>query len=126
MSPCHLFVYGTLRNVKSHPMHRLLLPATLVGLGAFQGQLYDLGDYPGAVASENAADIVRGEVYLLHEPATALSNLDRYEGQEYIRQAASIRLDTGEIIEAQIYLYNRPTRALRRIASGDYLVRGGT
>ncbi len=126
----HLFVYGTLRRSPSHPMHRLLSPATFVGAGTFQGKLLDLGSYPAAVASDEPADTIRGEVYLLHEPATTLPALDRYEGcspddpapHEYVRVNAEICLESDStMLVAQVYLYDRPTTRLTRIESGDYL-----
>ncbi len=126
----HLFVYGTLRRSSAHPMHRLLLPSTFVGVGRFRGKLYDLGSYPAAVASADPADTVHGEVYLLHEPAATFLALDRYEGcapgdpapHEYVRLPAEICLEpqsTGLV--AQVYLYNRPADHLTRVESGDYL-----
>ncbi len=112
-------------------MHCLLLPATFVGAGCFQSRLYDLGNYPAAVASDDPADRVHGEVYLLQTPAETLPALDRYEGcapsdpepHEYLRTTVDIRLETGApaTIPAQIYLYNRPTAHLTRIEQGDYL-----
>ena len=126
----HLFVYGTLRRSASHPMHRLLLPATFVGPGRFRGRLHDLGSYPAAVASDDPADAVHGEVYLLHTPADTLAALDRYEGctpddpepHEYHRTVAGIHLDAdATVVPAQIYLYNRPAAHLKRIEPGDYL-----
>ena len=126
----HLFVYGTLRRSPSHPMHRLLSPATFVGAGTFQGKLYDLGSYPAAIASAEPADTIRGEVYLLHEPAATLPALDRYEGcspddpvpHEYVRMNAEICLESDPtLLVAQIYLYNRLTTQLTRIVPGDYL-----
>jgi len=67
-----LFVYGTLRKGAAHKMSRALL----------QAMLYDLGEYPAAVISENPADVVVGELYALdpkhgHE---ALAAVDEHEG----------------------------------------------
>ena len=46
----YLFVYGTLRRGGGAPLSKLLgQQADLVGLGTFQGKLYDLGYYPGVV-----------------------------------------------------------------------------
>ena len=127
-----LFVYGTLRRAASHPMHRLLLPATFIGAGTFQGRLYDLGSYPGAVPSADPADRVHGEVYRLHDPVATLARLDHYEGcaetdappTEYIRAVADIALPAAGFVRAHLYLYQRPTDTLRRLASGDYLAPG--
>ena len=78
-----------------------------------------MGSYPAAVASEDPADTVLGEVYLLREPAATLAVLDQYEGcsandampHEYRRTEAVIRLETGAVILAQIYLYQPQTTA---------------
>ena len=125
----YLFVYGTLRRDVGHPLHAVLAEhATFVGCGTFQGKLYDLGAYPGAVPSENATDVVAGEVYALHDPERVLAILDRYEGcadepppTEFRREKARITLQDGMRIEAWIYLYNWPTAGLPRIPSGDYV-----
>ena len=109
----HLFVYGTLRRGAAHPMHRWLESAEYLGTGRFRGRLYDVGSYPAAVASDDPADAVLGEVYRLREPAAILAELDRYEGctptdpapHEYRRAAADIRLEAGPTVSAQIYLY---------------------
>ena len=125
----HLFVYGTLRRAAFHPMHSLLGSAEFVGAGRFQGCLYNVGSYPAAVYSDDPADTVHGEVYRLRKPAETLTALDRYEGCatddptpcEYRRASADVRLATGEVIPAQIYLYQWPVEGLTRIAEGDYL-----
>lgn len=131
MSTDHLFVYGTLRRSASHPMHTLVSPATFVGPGEFRGRLYDLGSYPGVVASDDPADRVHGEVYHLHDPAATLARLDRYEGcgetdlspTEYVRVVAEVRLSDGVPVHAHLYLYQRSVEGLPRVESGDYLDR---
>ena len=110
-------------------MHALLSSATFVGPGEFRGRLYDLGNYPGVVASDDPADRVHGEVYRLQDPAATLARLDQYEGcgetdlapTEYVRVTADVRLADGVAIHAHLYLYQRPVEGLRWIASGDYL-----
>lgn len=133
MSIDHIFVYGTLRRAASRSRHDLLQPATLIGRGTFQGRLYDLGDYPGVVASDDPADLVHGEIHRLHDPAATLARLDRYEGcdesaatpTEYVRAVADIRLPAGGSVHAYVYVYQRSLAGLRRIDSGDYLDAGG-
>ncbi len=125
----YLFVYGTLRRQAAHPMHHWLESAGFTGTGWFQGQLYDVGSFPAAIASNHPADVVLGEVYRLIEPTPILSALDQYEGcasgdptpHEYRRAVADIRLETGTVVSAQIYLYQWPTDGLTRIVEGDYL-----
>ena len=125
-----LFVYGTLRRAANHPLHAVLAQdAEFIGMGAFQGRLYDVGGYPGAVPSEDPTDAVKGEVYVLRDPQRVLRVLDRYEGcgaddappTEFRRVRAPITLENGVQVEAWIYLYNWPTHGLTPIPSGDYL-----
>ena len=79
----YLFVYGTLRSQMNDLLHRLLeTQAILVGTGTFQGKLYDLGRYPGAVPSRGSTDRVIGEIYRFNEPQRAFEILDEYEGTD--------------------------------------------
>jgi len=126
-----LFVYGTLREALAHPMAKVLgTHAARIGRASFRGQLFDLGEYPGAVSSRDASDRVVGELYRIESgrEAALLAELDRYEGcdrddpssAEYVRVHAMVEPDGGGPLEAWIYLYNRPTWRLERIVSGDY------
>lgn len=126
-----LFVYGTLRGDLAHPMGAVLAKhAARICSARFRGQLFDLGNYPGAVPSHDTADRVVGELYRI-EPgreAALFAELDRYEGcdpgapseGEYIRVRAQVEPEGGDPLEAWLYQYNRPTRSLSRIISGDY------
>lgn len=118
----YLFVYGTLRKGLNHPMHQVLARhAGFVGMGSFQGKLYDLGGYPGAVASNELSDKVQGEVYGLQEAERIFQLLDEYEGSEFRRERVSISFENGKEVRSWIYLYQRPTRLLKIIPSGDYM-----
>lgn len=129
MSNDYLFVYGTLKTEGNHPLGRLLKSsARFVGKAVFQGKLYLINDYPGAVSSDNPGDVVYGEVYLLGNRKGILSQLDQYEETgagfpeptEYVRQKKNVRLESGESLEAWIYLYNRATEKLQAIDSGHF------
>jgi gamma-glutamylcyclotransferase (GGCT)/AIG2-like uncharacterized protein YtfP len=116
-----LFVYGTLRKDCNHPIRRLLKQqAVFIGNAIFQGKVFDLGRYPGAIASKRSSDVVKGEVYELHGNGV-LSRLDAYEGKIFRRVVAEIVLSDGKKVQAWIYLYVGATRGFRRIASGDYV-----
>lgn len=124
-----LFVYGTLRRDPDSEMHHFLARhADFVGEATYQGKLYKIGDYPGAVPSEDRSDLVLGEVYRLRDCDLLLGRLDRYEGcgpgfpapTEYIRKIQPVRLHCDETIPAWVYLYNRPTDNLERVESGDF------
>ncbi len=125
----YLFVYGTLRREARHPMHAVLTAgADFVDDAVYQGTLYLVRHYPGVVPSSDPADAVRGEVYLLRD-ADLLERLDAYEGigpdalepHEYVRTLQTVRLASGEAVEAWVYLYNWPVDKLVRLASGDFL-----
>jgi len=102
--------------------------AHFVGEGIFMGKLYNIGEYPGAVPSNDPDDVVRGEVYALRDPKPVLRVLDDYEGcgqddsspTEFRREKVNISLESGRNINAWIYIYNRSTDGLKVIPSGDY------
>jgi len=118
----HLFVYGTLRKAASHPLHRTLArEARYAGRAYFQGRLYNLGRYPGAVVSSNRTDRVYGEIYRLRQAAALFKRLDRYEGEHFKRRQLPVSVSTGKKISAWVYLYRGEVKENRRIRSGDYL-----
>ena len=128
--PEHLFVYGTLRREFKHPMAQLLAQhADFVGAGMLTGRLYDFGGYPGLIYSENDAETVLGDVYVLRDAAQLWPILDEYEdyrpGQPalslYLREEVSITMVEGGSRRAWVYLYNRPVKRFPWIKSGDYL-----
>jgi gamma-glutamylcyclotransferase (GGCT)/AIG2-like uncharacterized protein YtfP len=119
--PRLLFVYGSLR--RGEPMFvELGLERALeyVSEGSFSGDLYDLGDYPGAVAADG---MVKGEVYRIKD-STILDALDRYEEFDpdnpqqslFVRQ----RIRIPQAGEAWTYLYNGSRKGRRRIPSGHW------
>jgi gamma-glutamylcyclotransferase (GGCT)/AIG2-like uncharacterized protein YtfP len=126
----YLFVYGTLMRGARHPMGALLAEhAEFVGEAVFQGRLYRIGRYPGAVASAAPGDEVFGEVFRLHRAADVLARLDVYEGcgpdwpqpTEFARARHRVMLADGAAIEAWAYLYNWPVAGFPQIASGRFL-----
>ena len=128
----HLFVYGTLQ-----PDHAPaeLAPAIRglqkLGRGHVSGQLYDLGDYPGATLDPAARTRVHGLVFALPDDGAVLSALDAYEGFDptdpanspFSRTRARVQLSDGQQIEAWMYVYNRDPRGAPRIADGRYIGR---
>lgn len=123
---CRLFVYGTLRRDADGRPHPLLGPdAEWLGRACWQGRLYRVADYPGAVPSAARADRVLGEVYALPRPDAVLAALDAWEDcdatpPEYRRRRARVRLADGTRCRAWLYVYARPVDGLARIASGDF------
>lgn len=131
MFESHLFVYGTLRKDGANPMHDFLArESDFVAHATWQGRLYRVDFYPGAVPSDDPAHAVHGEVYRLRRPMFALADLDRYEAcgpgfavpTEYLRELHPVRLRDGREVQAWVYVYNRPVGGLELISSGDFFV----
>lgn len=127
------FAYGTLR--RGFCRHKFLeaARAQFLSRGTVRGELYDLGEYPGAVPSESSSALVRGAVYRLPNPARALRVVDQVEGLAsgspeqslYRRALATVTLQNGTKVEAWIYWLNRHLGPRRRIPSGKYEVNSG-
>jgi gamma-glutamylcyclotransferase (GGCT)/AIG2-like uncharacterized protein YtfP len=145
-----LFVYGTLMRGFDHSMARLLSAnADFLGQARCRGRLYRIKHYPGLVLSDDADDIVHGELYRLRAPDELLREFDMYEAcgegfvqpTEYFRTMLKVALTGGGAIgtssaassaistdswtdswiEAWTYVYNWPVDGLPRIASGRFL-----
>jgi gamma-glutamylcyclotransferase (GGCT)/AIG2-like uncharacterized protein YtfP len=127
-----LFVYGTLMRGFDHPMAKLLAnSADFIGEATCKGRLYRVRHYPGLVLSDDASEIVFGEVYRLQAPEELLREFDRYEAcgegfaepTQYVRQMLAVTLDDGTVSEAWTYVYNWEVAHLPRIASGRFLAK---
>lgn len=130
MSSNRIFIYGSLRKEFSSPVRSVLKDyAEFFDEAVFQGRLYMIDWYPGAVKSENPDDTVIGEVYKIINREFVLEILDHYEGcsagipqpHEFVRKKESVRLKNGKEITAWIYLYDLSTVGKKRIPSGDYV-----
>ncbi len=129
--PARLFLYGSLltgdgdRNLHRR-LNRLIrgaIPAVI------QARLYDLGAYPGAVASKSRRDRVYGLLITLDDPRL-LQRIDRYEdyfhhdleGSEFMRvRVRAQRRGSRRPIRCWVYLYNGDVSDKPRIPGGDYL-----
>jgi len=125
-----VFVYGTLMSGFDHPMSRLLAAgADLLGPATIRGKLYLITHYPGLLHSDDAGDIVHGELYRLRDVDELMAALDDYEsvgpGHEeptlYVREVVPVTLGDGSVVEAWTYIYNRPVDEAKRIVSGKFL-----
>ena len=130
-----VFVYGTLMRGFDHPMAQLLSrSADFLGEARCRGRLYLVKHYPGLVLSDDAGDVVFGELYSLRQPEALLREFDMYEAcgegfaepTEYIRRVLTVTLLDGAAAEASTsdawtYLYNWPVDHLPRIASGRFM-----
>jgi gamma-glutamylcyclotransferase (GGCT)/AIG2-like uncharacterized protein YtfP len=122
----YLFVYGTLLKSLNLPAHQHYLAkgTTYIGTGTFRGKLYNVGEYPGAVHSQNLPDKIYGEIYSFADWSVIMA-LDAYEGcdevpAEFIRTRVPVQLDNGVCVDAFIYLYNFDVRELPCIPCGNY------
>ena len=125
-----LFVYGTLMRGYSHPMARLLSAnAVFIGEASCGGRLFKVKHYPGLVLSDEAGDIVFGELYRLRAVEGLLREFDMYEARgegfpeptQYVRRMLPVTLTDGSVREAWTYIYNWPVAGLSRIESGRFL-----
>jgi gamma-glutamylcyclotransferase (GGCT)/AIG2-like uncharacterized protein YtfP len=125
-----LFVYGTLMRGYAHPMARLLSAnADFIGEASCRGRLYRVKHYPGLVLSNDATDVVFGELYRLRAVDDLLREFDMYEAcgegfaepTQYVRRTLPVTLADGSVGEAWTYIYNWPVTDLVRIESGRFL-----
>lgn len=93
-----------------------------VGPCTIEGQLFDLGDYPGL---REGVGSVTGEVFALLDPE-AIEVLDRFEDffpdepreSHYLRKR--IQLIEPRAVTAWVYVYNHAPPPDRRIEEGDW------
>jgi gamma-glutamylcyclotransferase (GGCT)/AIG2-like uncharacterized protein YtfP len=121
-----LFFYGTLMagfdRRRTAAVDHLL---RYVSRGHIAARLYDLGEYPAAVAADGRS---WGELYETDAPERVLPVLDEIEGclpgdranSLYSRHVAEVSLADGSTAAAWVYFYNGSTEAARVIPSGDY------
>lgn len=128
-----LFVYGSLMpDLRTAPFGleerlRLAAESEEIGPATLTGTLYDLGDYPGAVAPPaQDGDVIHGTLLRLRDVVRSFAWLDGYEDFDAARDAAQnlydrIRLSVkiGERFElAWVYVMRRVPPGSHRIASG--------
>jgi gamma-glutamylcyclotransferase (GGCT)/AIG2-like uncharacterized protein YtfP len=127
----YIFFYGTLWTGTGNPRIDALVRAhcRVVARGRIRGRLYDLGDYPGVVATERARERVFGMVYSLRDAGRCLPELDRYEDYDpaypergaFVRRMTRVtRADRRGELDAWVYFLNRRIVRAPRILSGDY------
>jgi gamma-glutamylcyclotransferase (GGCT)/AIG2-like uncharacterized protein YtfP len=109
-----VFVYGSLKRGERN--HHWIAAGTYRGEALLPGaRLYDLGPFPMAVASDDPADTIAGELYAV-TPAM-LAALDRFEGVPRLYERQSWRLADGS--QAWVYVgRQRQVRHGARITSG--------
>ena len=126
----HLFVYGTLRKAQDGGQHPFLRDQTIfIDQATLKGNLFHVAGYPAAIITPSyKSDQIHGEVYQLLKPALTLQILDNYEEcsnrfpkpHEYRRIQQRVALETGESMQAWVYVYQRSITGLKGIENGDY------
>ena len=117
MNKTFLFAYGTLRKgFQSEVAGKVDQYRLYLGTGKVKATMYDLGDYPGAIKTDD--NTIEGDVFELLDEEV-LQVLDEYEGDEYIREMVSIEMNPGENLTAWIYWYNGTFDA-GKLIKGDY------
>lgn len=117
----YLFVYGTLRkNYNLKLKEKVASSIKYAGQGKVAATLYEIGKYPGA-RKENQDDEVVGDVFAVKDPETVFNVLDKYEGDEFVRQKTRVKLRSGKSLNAWIYWYDQKPVGKKRIPYKDYL-----
>jgi gamma-glutamylcyclotransferase (GGCT)/AIG2-like uncharacterized protein YtfP len=108
----YLFVYGLFRDSGKN----LLGECTYCGKSFINGKLYRVNEfYPGFVFDKKSK--VWGDVYLI-DPIN-LTQMDEYEGDEYIR----IKVRTSSDVECWVYQYKYDVSKFEEIKGGDWMLR---
>lgn len=127
-----IFVYGSLRSGFNAPAFEYISRYfQLVAPGKVRGLLYDMGEYPAAVSTQQDHFLI-GELYSIkqeEEFGWALEQLDEYEGinespedspVSFKRELVEVITESGNSI-AWIYWFNGHIADKPLIASGDVL-----
>jgi len=132
----NLFVYGTLMasaagaRLGKPQRERLQRESVNLGPACLSGVLFDLGRYPALVMPARRDEVVQGEVVRLANPISSFRWLDVYENiapgspaNEYERVVCTVRLASGEDVEAWVYRYIARIETQRRVADGRWIPR---
>lgn len=126
-----LFVYGSLRSGFRNPVyHYLTRYFHLVGEAVVKGKLYEMGEYPVALPTQEDK-FISGELYAINNPAEfswAIEQLDDYEGLNvepgekplYKREAVRAYIN-GKGSDAWVYWFNGEVTNCPVIESGDLM-----
>lgn len=125
----YLFSYGTLLPGRvPAEIAPIVRKFRIIGEGEVRGQLYDLGEYPGAILNKNG-QVISGKVLEIPQDPHILQQLDEYEGFDpvhpqaslFVRRQLLIEVKHGEKLKCWIYVYNRHPGNAPNIAGGDFL-----
>ena len=112
-----LFVYGTLRTGGSRNQ---ILDSDSCVIATVQGELFDLGTFPGAKFGGYRDGKIVGEIHTIDSSMFRVLDVMEAEGILYERVRIKATTETGEIVEVWAYEFLLPTYTHPKIASGDY------
>jgi gamma-glutamylcyclotransferase (GGCT)/AIG2-like uncharacterized protein YtfP len=125
----YLFLYGTLL-VEGAPdeVAGALKSLRRIGAAQVRGELYDFGEYPGAIVSSSSKKLIRGEVFELPGTPATLKALDDYEEFDplnleqslFVRKRVKATLRAGRRVDCWIYVYNDDPGTAPLLANGIY------
>lgn len=108
--------------------HKLRLSSKYIGKGYFNGKLYRVEWYPGALYHAGDTSRVHGEIYQLTSPEI-LAELDEYEDVSkdetaslYVRKVIPVRNSQQMVVPCWAYLYNQPVKDLPLIVDGRFKI----
>jgi gamma-glutamylcyclotransferase (GGCT)/AIG2-like uncharacterized protein YtfP len=120
------FLYGTLQPGCDTAIARWLAPRIEDAHAAtMPGQLLAIAGHSGwfpALVQGGTGDRCRGTVVCVALGPGDLAQLDRYEGREYRRSAARVRIAMGSLLTATVYRWHAPAPARSlTIPDGDFV-----
>ena len=124
----YLFVYGTLlRDHAPREVSGVVRKLKPVGAAKMNGELYDLGEYPGAIAAPGKHSKVSGQVFEILDPAL-LKELDQYEGYDparpkrslFLRKRRFVTLGNGRRLLSWVYIFNGVPKGGQLLDHGNY------
>lgn len=127
--PGYLFTYGTLMQGFSNPFaEKLHALSSYEGKGYFNGLLYRITWYPGAIYEEKSDSKVYGEIYRLTPDTELIKDLDEYEdvfedeaASLYVRRVVPVTTESKSVIPCWVYLYNQPVKDCALLGDGHFL-----
>jgi gamma-glutamylcyclotransferase (GGCT)/AIG2-like uncharacterized protein YtfP len=127
----YLFTYGTLQpGLAPSCIAPVVDRLRSIGEGVIRGELYDLGEYPGAVLNPRSRHQIHGTIFRLPEDADILRQFDDYEGFQpdsletslFLRELhPAVLTTTGQTLPCWVYVYNAKPDPARILPDGRFL-----